>query len=204
MSSVLIMKDDRAAVDLFRQKFAKLVRSTVWGAIRENEIQFSVSANVGEPVRLSATGPSEEAVDAFVLTLRFFLQDNESISIRNLAELLHRLPLDSEMRDRVVEMRIAFNSALDRPCGIKIDAEHPSNREVLEIFVYGGLAHANPQKRAVFENWSMQPIIMGMMTHVFFSNLVKVLHLLVFFDHTFHDVLDEYEGITVPGAAEVG
>jgi len=155
-------------------------------------------------VRLSAIGPSEEAVDAFVLTLRFFLQNNESISIRNLAELLQRLPLDSEVHDRVVEMRTAFNSALDRPCGIKIDADHPSNREVLEIFVYGGLAHANPRKRAVFEDWSKQPIIMGMMTQVFFSNLVRVLHFLVFLDHTFHDVLDGYEGMTVPGVAEAG
>jgi len=185
-----------AAVELFRQKFGKLQRSSVWQAIQTNQIRFSVSAEIGDPVRLAVEGPSEEAVDAFVLTVRFFLQNNESISISRLVGLLESLPLESDLRARVTEMRTAFNAALDRPCGIQVDSVHPSNRDVLEIFIYGGLAHANQRKRAEFEGWSRQPIVFGMMSQVFYSTLVKVLHFLVFLDHTFHDAVRGYERMT--------
>lgn len=185
-----------ATVELFRQKFGKLRRSTVWLAIQANQIRFSLSAEVGEPIRLTVEGPSEEAVDAFVLTLRFFLQNNESISISRLVALIEGLQLEPDLRTRVEEMRTAFNAALDRPCGIRVDSVHPSNRDVLEIFVYGGLAHANQRKRAVFEEWSNQPIVFGVLSQVFYATMVKVLHFLAFLDHTFDEAVRGYRRLT--------
>lgn len=169
-------------LDLFAEKFGKLRRSTVWKAVETNSIRFSLKAQRGEPVELDVEGPSEEAVDAFVLTLRFFLQNNERISIGNMARLIQELPIDQEVKDRVAAGRKRINAFLDQPCGIKVDGDHPSNREVLYTFLYGGLAHANPDKRPLFLKWASQGIVFGVMQQIFYRCLVEILKYLAFLD----------------------
>lgn len=183
--------DLEAALHLFAEKFSKLRRSSVWHAIEQGEVRFSLRARQGEPVQLEAQGPSEEAVDAFVLTLRFFLQDNESISIRKMADVVEQLPIAEHIKERVRIGRQRFNDFLDRPCGIQIDGAHPTNRVVLETFVYGGMAHANPRKREVFEEWSKQPMIFGVMNQVFFGSLLEILKYVAFLDANLREALDQ-------------
>ena len=44
-------------------------------------------------------GPDEEAIDAFLFTFRFFVQNNEPTSFANLEKLFQELPLERQRID---------------------------------------------------------------------------------------------------------
>lgn len=191
----------RETLDLFDEKFEKLKRSEVWNAIEQGEIRFSISAEVGEPVLLTAEGPGEMALDAFVLTLRFFLQNREPISISNLCELIEELPIPEETKERVSTFRAAFNEAMDRPCPIELDGQRPTHRDVLMVFLYGSLAHANnPKRRKTFKAWASHAISLGAMTQAFYLSLLQVANMVAFLNNILQEIrpdldLDEDPGI---------
>jgi hypothetical protein len=60
----------------------------------------SVSWQEGESFQISRTGPTEENFEAFVLTLRFFVQDNEPSSFRNMSKLYTDTAISEEHRVR--------------------------------------------------------------------------------------------------------
>ena len=58
-------------------------------------------------------GPSEITNDATVLTLRFFLQDNENISLHNMAELYQKLCVSARLVNEFVNIRQEINNYLN-------------------------------------------------------------------------------------------
>jgi Tfp pilus assembly protein FimT len=118
---------------LFNEKAEKLNRLSFTSFVRNNTLSFSAWSRDGQ-VGFSATGPSEEATDAFVLTLRFFVQDSESISIRNMAKLYSSLPLFTLLVTAMHEKRNNFNTFLDAPSGVVWQSEKLTNRRVFHVF----------------------------------------------------------------------
>lgn len=100
----------------------------------------------------SLNEPNEELVNSFILIFRFFVQDNESCSLRNLHSKI--LPLikcffPQEVK-RFNSVRNDFNKFLDSKPQIQIKLSNgretkifSSNREILDVFLYGNYAHAN-------------------------------------------------------------
>ena len=91
-------------------------------------------------------GPSERTVEASVLTLRFFIQDNESTSLSNIAQLYSNLNIEAQLATQFCETRDKLNSYLDSASNLSISEEGPmTHRDILKLFIYGDLAHANDQ-----------------------------------------------------------
>lgn len=57
------------------------------------------SAKKGDPVRLRKMLPNQHAIDEFVLTFRFFVQDNENSSFRNMTHLYEKMPISQNLKD---------------------------------------------------------------------------------------------------------
>ena len=74
--------------------------------------------------------PDDEAIDAFVLTLRFFIQDNEPTSLRNTSKLYASLPINPSHVARFGGRR-APNALLDSPAFISINGESLSCRRLV-------------------------------------------------------------------------
>ncbi len=102
--------------------------------------------------RVLASKISDESIDAFLLSLRFFLQDNESSSFRNLAKHYNLLPLPQELRDQYHRIRERLNGFLDAPGAIgmvkKGEPAALSRRSILEAYLWGDLAHRSHPKSA--------------------------------------------------------
>ncbi len=89
-------------------------------------------------------GPSERTVEATVLTLRFFLHNNESTSLSNVDKLYSNLNIDPQLSTRFCKIRDQVNSYLDMPSNLSISEVGPmTHRQILDTFIYGDLAHAN-------------------------------------------------------------
>jgi hypothetical protein len=71
------------------------------------------------------------------------------------------------------------------PSGYALDCNTPHRRkefaaDLIDTVVYGGLAHANPEKAAIFESWE-QSGIMGLIWAEFFAYLRGFMDTLKYF-----------------------
>ena len=88
-------------------------------------------------------GPSEKTVEATVLTLRFFIQNNESTSLSNMNRLYFELNIEPKLSAQFCGIRDQINAYLDSPSNLSISEEGMmTHRQILELFIYGDLAHS--------------------------------------------------------------
>jgi len=156
-------KDYLAALKLFNEKAEKLANLSFIQELTAPNTGVTIAGKQQDDGTVAVTselrGPSQEAVDAFVLTFRFFIQNNERSSLRNIAAVYDSAPLDKALKDRFRSARDSINKLLDSPNlgNIKHNDVHPTNREIMDVFIYGGLAHASPNKHELFRQWMAFP-----------------------------------------------
>jgi len=103
-------------------------------------------------------GPKEESFDSVVLTLRFFLQNNEPTSLSKMANLYQILGVGAATVDEFLQLRQQINEYLDSPSNLAISAERQmTHREIMNMFLYGDLSHANKNHEATFKAVSQTP-----------------------------------------------
>ena len=140
-----------ATLELFAEKAGRLGELSL-----AQEISKSYRASVrwarGEPWAGEYSGPAGEAVDAYILTLRMLIQDNESISLRSMRRLYREASIAVSLVDQFDEACAELNAFLDADTNLAIeDGRQLTYRDIFEVFVYGSLAHTNsPRKREVF------------------------------------------------------
>ena len=92
---------------LFRQKAEKLLESTF---AKEMAKPTGVDINWTEEGQVALhRGPNQESIDAYLLTFRFFIQGNESISFRNMGENFLKNINDEDLFKKFEEARAALN-----------------------------------------------------------------------------------------------
>jgi len=166
---------------LFNEKAEKLLASEFVKYIREKKrLSVTISARRGEEVKTERILPDQNAIDAFVLTFRFFIQKREKSSFRHLSKTYEKLPTSQELKNKFLEARRTLNSFLDQGISITIGNETPSRRRLLNIFIYGGLAHADPEKKKIFDEWRKIPMVYHFVEAEFCSILEKVLRVILY------------------------
>ena len=89
-------------------------------------------------------GPSDKTVEATILTLRFFIHNNESTSLLNLDRLYSNNNIAPQLSTQFCDVRDLLNSYLDTPSNLSISEAGPmTHRQILDLFINGDLAHAN-------------------------------------------------------------
>ncbi len=129
--------------------------------------------------RTGPPGPGHESIDAFVLTFRQFFQNNDAISFGNMAKHYAALRADDaipeELAEEYGEARAALNRFLDAETNINHNDRQLTHGYILDVFVYGVLAHTNKEKRAVYQQWQAVPIMLPMITYQFTAIMREVL-----------------------------
>jgi len=168
--------EDIKRLKLFNEKAERLSNSRFMQYIlSKGRISFTIDAKSGEEVKVEKVMPDQDAIDAFVLTFRFFIQNNERCSFGNLSKTYEKPSVPEELRTEYLKVRKMLNDYLDAPASIKIEEEALTRRRILDVFVYGGLAHAQPEKKEVFDSWTRDPFTRGFLEVHFASVLVDVL-----------------------------
>ena len=152
------------ALELFNEKAAKLNRLSFIETMLKHKAGVTIKVQKRDDglfdLIQERTGPLEEAIDAFVLTMRFFIQDNEPTSFRQLAQHYYRAPIDDSLKDRFRLTRTNINSYLDSnsALAIYVNDELLNHRKIMETVIYGGLSHANPNKKRLYKAWMGTPL----------------------------------------------
>lgn len=137
---------------LFNEKAEKLANSRFVESVRRGR-QTTITMGADRPLTVERKGPDAEATDAMLLTLRFFFNKRDGISLEGMLELYEALPISEQERIQAREAFGRYNRFLDSKIGVIFKGNELTNRTVLETILYGDLAHANSDKRIIFEEW---------------------------------------------------
>lgn len=154
--------EDISDLKLFNEKAACLLTSSFADAMLRGESGFRFSWNASEGGKAVYSGAKGESVDAAFLTLRMFLQNNDRISIGNMAKLYLHIQELAAYRSDFDSIRTQINDFLDAGNGIDFSGKHYTNREVIELLLYGSKGHSNRAKEAELRGLLDVPIVSQM------------------------------------------
>jgi hypothetical protein len=174
---------------LFRQKSKKLLESTF---AKEMAKPTGVDINWTEEGQVVVhRGPNQEFIDAYLLTFRFFIQGNESISFKNMGENFKKIN-DEDLFEKFEEERAALNEYLDGSTNFNVNGVI-SRRQLMEVFIYGDLSHANYQdKRRHFKSWMENELMAELMKNEFKFIIGKILIVIARVDKLCKEAMERY------------
>jgi hypothetical protein len=161
---------------LFNEKADKLMGLGFSKKIFGEKSGFTLSAKKDAHVEFQRHGPEEESIDAFVLTYRFFIQDNEMISFRNMSKIYDKMGITQDNKKAFECIRETINTFLNSNSMLTIKDKKYTNREIQDIFIYGGLSHANETKKRIFDSWKKDQLIFEILENEFVWVLVNILN----------------------------
>ena len=133
--------------------------------------KLGVTVNLAPSLRfeIEKRGADEDAVLALVTPLRFFVQPRDGINLQQIVEIYDNLPVEDSAKQSARRAVDSVNNYLDSPLGFSFNGKEFSNRQVFETFMYGGLAHANDDKKLQYEEWMQGPF--ASVFQFFFENI---------------------------------
>jgi hypothetical protein len=166
-------------LELLLEKARILRESSFMKFLRERGTRIEISFSAVDTFHsVTQFFPDREAIDAFILSLRFFLNDRDGFSFRKLVEEVSNDPALSEnWKQTCKTVRVSLNQYLDAYAeyALVIEGIDPTRREVLDTFLYGDLAHTDPKHRPTFEQWRSDPVIYSHFYMVFIELLQGIL-----------------------------
>jgi ribosomal protein L30 len=175
------MKNDLDVLQRFNRRVTRTEQMKFWKRFAE-QVPNVISRM--DKMTLKKTGPTsfemqgviysslegfdQDEIAAFVLDYRQYTQKNDAISISSMADIYERPWIHIGARKIFEEFRAQLNRALDTPSTMIFGSYQMSVRELVDIVVYGGLAHSNAEKAETFESWEKSGI-MGFVWAIFFA-----------------------------------
>lgn len=178
---------------LFNEKAAKLESCSFTQKAFNQETGIStLIKNEEQPLcRIERRGPDDEAIDAFILTFRFFIQNNEKSSFGNMALTYEKLFISEENKLKFKEAYNYINDMLDSKSVFNVDGIILTNRHILETFIYGGLSHANEDKKKEYDLWMLNPFTNQHLTNEFAYILANILKVIFFVRDLNNGIVEE-------------
>jgi len=150
---------DREVLDIFIESVDELLDSDFLAQIKADGVSTQVKWSKDGGFLGERIGPKRDALKAFLLTLRFFRQNNEPTSLCNMEDRIDGLAVDPALKERFRTSRHSFNSFLDKPpsVGFTKGIGADTRRQIFDAFLYGVFAHANPIHRRRVKAWESEP-----------------------------------------------
>ena len=161
---------------LFNEKADKLQRLSFAKKILHGEIAVNISWKRGAKTKIKRFGPSEESIEAFVLTFRFFIQENEPTSFAKIGKLYNDFPVGSDLVRKFNDEMKLLKRIWKSKAHVNIGEQQLTRRQVFEVFMWGGLAHS--QKKSTYDEWAKDSLIFPLLQSEFIMTLAKILEVI--------------------------
>jgi hypothetical protein len=143
---------------LFNEKLEVFRRGRFFEQLSGPDHSVTMNFGVGQPTTVEMRSADEEAVLALVTTLRFFVQPRDGIMPTQIADIYDTLQVESRAKESARQAAEAIETYLDTPTANSVNYETLTHRRIFEVFMYGGIAHANEDKREEYEIWMSGPM----------------------------------------------
>jgi hypothetical protein len=159
---------------LFNKKAAWLLQSSFVQTSLQQGQQFSLEFAQGKPLKMERSGPAGESIDAFVLTFRLFIQRNDRCSVKKLRDAYEVLPLAEDRKVELRELCAQWEGLRDFNTWLTLDGERLTYGRIMDVFIYGGLAHSDAKLTPTYDQWMSGPSA-GMLEYLFCKGLSDTL-----------------------------
>lgn len=176
--------DELQKIRLFRERVDDLGQK---GLVKAGKTKITV--NIAGVVPNVLEGLDEDHLASFLQTLRQFTLNNDPVHFYSICNLVYCKCDRPELRDWLVYVRSLWKQTMaSSPLGIGIDGHCPTIAEILELLLYGGMVHSDPEKAEKIRN--MPPPIQGFLKMTLVSGLGGLCHALVVMDKILWHWLD--------------
>jgi hypothetical protein len=211
-------RETRLALKLVVQKAQKLRGGRYIQLLQEREgtkltYEYKTDLATGQgAVNIEHIRPDDDATDALILTFRFFIQQRETASFAWLAKhVLDDPGLSDDWKQAFTDVRTQLNAFLDSlspynervveppPPGSSdaptlVAEHHYTHRQVMDVFIYGGMAHAELDKWEVLERWKANQLGFPWVQALFDSILMVGLHAISYVGYVSERELEAHDG----------
>jgi len=178
----------------FNEKVNEIKETNFVRWFKRNKLSFTFPV-FGFKHKSTRKFPTVESVRSFILLFRFFIQDNETISIRNIANVYDTASLSTQTKSSFYFYRNHLSTFLNSVPGIRVVGERRlgklNNWEILKIFIYGKLAHRSKAQYKRYQVIENDRHLCDMYWFNFFSALSACLHYIVKISEVNKDAIRE-------------
>jgi hypothetical protein len=96
-------------------------------------------------------GPDDESIKAFCNDLRKFIQKNDSLKIEKLIPFYQSELIEQEEKKMFEEERSSIEKFLQTSSNHIFNGKNFTNKEILEIFLYGKFSHRTDGKKEIHD-----------------------------------------------------
>lgn len=180
---------------LFIDRVDKLRTSSYVKGILDRGLKLSIKANLQKHhLRFIHTGAEPGHVDAYLFNLRVLIQEKDSISIKNICDLVSSLDLrESAPKERMRTMHESLDRYMEEPNWVTINGTNPTNAEILRTFLYGHLGHVKTETAAYrrYKEWDSIPGARDALIFAFNDVLITYVEVLSAMANNCRLILDE-------------
>ncbi|MCP5062236.1 MAG: hypothetical protein GY936_07225 [Ignavibacteriae bacterium] len=165
---------------LFNQKVERLEEINLLKDVKSIGFRIKFGNNI--KTKAERVGPDQKTIDAYALTIRFFVIDKDGISLNKIFEIYQKLKVDPIKLEKYKTLRYGINNHFKKFVNFQKGGERFTNKYAFETILFGDLAHADyrDRKRKQFELFENNPAVFQIMYRSFTLTLVK-----------FHNVLTQ-------------
>lgn len=108
-----------------------------------------------------------------------------------MAETYDGLPISEQKKELFKDARNELNDYLDSKSPITSRGQSITRREILEVFLYGDLAHANEKKKEIFDQWMSYPLMDVLIYHEFIRILGSLAYIIAYVQDLNEEIIEE-------------
>jgi hypothetical protein len=171
-------KETKQILDMIVEKANKLRSYSFEKHVAEVGLGFKGTKQDDGTWLLEFGIPDVKERDAFLLTFRLFYQENEPISFPYLLKLLNDPSLSDEFRNQVALIRQDYFDYITGYSNytVKLFEGHPTRKQMIDVGLYGGLAHTNRLDRIEqYRIWARDDVRAFLFEQEFAAFLLRIL-----------------------------
>lgn len=174
------MSKEIDALKLFNVKAEKILKTGFVRYLNERKpFRISIKGE-GSEAKVETILPDQDSIDAFVLRFRLFYQKSDRCSFKNLAEIYDKAKLSNELKNEFSQARKRIDQYLNSVFLYNLKGcTATTMKDFFDMFLYGGLAHANPDKQPEFDLLMNTPVVAEVVQMTFCSILEFMLRAVV-------------------------
>jgi len=182
-------ESDYGAISLFNDKMNEINESSFSRWASEWRSRGNNTSEESRDTKFR--GPDVDALKSFVLTLRFFIAPKDKCDIEFITKVYSKLPFDQIERQRFLVLKQRYDDFMGSDSGFGENGVSITNWELIELLIYGNLAHANPDKKIIVDKWLHHDDIAHVYLSMFAINLAWIYDLFLLVQELNNDLLKD-------------
>lgn len=150
------------AIETFQDNVERLFSHAFIKTVGRSKFSYSWKLVTKRTIR-DVVRPQENIISGYAALLRGFLSNDDEWALSQLPGAYRNIGASPFSKKKLKEYRKRIDHWLQRPCGFTPQGRHLTNREVLNLYIYGRVLH-NTQKKD-FDDISKVPLSRDIFMH---------------------------------------